>query len=102
MRSVRGRVQTGDSATPCPSCGGFVVTGSVSGSLLGTPRFSYRLKTVDVSVDVAASMCESCGLVVFRVPDPTPIRQARAALQRSGATESVAQPKSQIRPEGTT
>lgn len=101
MRSVR-RLQSGESTIPCPSCGGSLVTGTVGMSLLGSPKFSYRLKTIDVSVDVAASMCESCGLVVFRVADPTPIRQARAALQRTVAPESVAQPNSQIRPGGTT
>lgn len=102
MRAVRRTAQSGETDKPCPSCGGFLVTGSVSMSLLGPPKFSYRLKTIDVSVDMAASMCESCGLVVFRVADPTPIRQARAALQRTVAPESVARPSTQIDLGGTT
>lgn len=78
------------SATPdpapdarCAECGGELVAGSVGLPLLGSPRFAYRLGTMDVAVDVAARMCESCGLVVFRVANPGPIRDARRALQRA-------------------
>ena len=69
---------------PCPGCGGVLVAGSVGFPLRGAPKFSYKLRATEVSVALVARMCESCGLVEFRAKDPTPIRDARAALRRAG------------------
>lgn len=77
------RANDSDEDLPCQECGGALVSGAVAFPVLGAPKFSYRLKTVDVSVDVGARMCDTCGLVVFRVADPGPIREARAAVRRA-------------------
>lgn len=68
---------------PCQQCGGAMISGGVAFPLLGAPKFSYRLKTVDVSVEIGARMCDTCGIVEFRVDDPKPIRDARAAARRA-------------------
>lgn len=68
---------------PCPQCGQSMVEGSVGFPILGASKFNYRLRTVDISVEIAAHMCESCGFVMFQAPDPRPIREARAALGRA-------------------
>ena len=68
----------------CTGCGGIQVAGSIGFPLLGAPRFSYKLRTLEVSVEVVARMCESCGLVEFRAKDPRPVKDARAALLRAG------------------
>lgn len=73
----------GAAARPCPECGGELVPGRVGFPLLGTPKFSYRVRTTEVTADIAATMCESCGLVTFRAADPSPVREARAALRRA-------------------
>jgi hypothetical protein len=68
----------------CPGCGGVQVSGSIGFPLLGAPKFSYKLRTLEVSVELAARMCESCGLVEFSAKDPKPVKDARAALLRAG------------------
>lgn len=73
-----------ESVLPCPECGGDLIIGTVAFPFLGTPRFAYRLKTVDVAVDLTARLCVDCGCVVLRAQDAEPIRQARAALHRAG------------------
>lgn len=73
----------GAPAQQCPDCGGELVPGRVGFPLLGTPKFSYRVRTTEVTVDIAATMCESCGLVTFRAADPSPVREAHAALRRT-------------------
>ncbi len=83
MRLSRVAEDGGDETVPCPECGGELLTGSVAFPLLGAPKFAYRLKTLDVSVDLTARMCDRCGLVVFRACDPAPIREARSALRRA-------------------
>lgn len=68
----------------CPRCGGVQVAGNVGFPLLGAPKFGYKLRATEVSVQVVARMCESCGLVEFWAKDPGPIKDARAALLRAG------------------
>lgn len=67
----------------CAECGGALVDGSVGFPVLGGPRFSYKVKTMSVSADITARMCETCGLVEFRVTDPRRIRTARDAMRRA-------------------
>lgn len=73
-----------DTDRRCPQCGGEQVTGSVGFPLRGAPKFSYKLRATEVSVEIVARMCESCGLVEFQAKDPRPIKDARAALRRAG------------------
>lgn len=67
----------------CAECGGSLVDGSVAFPVLGGPRFSYKVKTMSVSAEIAARMCEACGHVEFRVTDPKRIRAARDAMRRA-------------------
>lgn len=83
---IRGgrRHDRADERWTCTECGGVQVAGNIGFPLLGSPKFSYKVRTLEVSVEVVARMCESCGLVEFRAKDPRPVKDARAALQRAG------------------
>lgn len=63
----------------CRDCGGTLVEGSMALPLLGSPRFAYRLGTTEVTTEVAALMCLSCGTVRLRGRNPDRIRNAVAA-----------------------
>ncbi|MFF9035439.1 hypothetical protein ACF090_08220 [Streptomyces sp. NPDC014892] len=63
----------------CRDCGGTLVEGSMALPLLGSPRFAYRLGTTEVTTEVAALMCLSCGTVRLRGRNPDRIRSAVAA-----------------------
>ncbi|NGO08093.1 hypothetical protein G5C60_10645 [Streptomyces sp. HC44] len=60
----------------CRDCGGTLVEGSMALPLLGSPRFAYRLGTTEVTTEVAALMCLSCGTVRLRGRNPDRIRNA--------------------------
>ncbi|MPY57626.1 hypothetical protein [Streptomyces spongiae] len=71
-----------DDRTPadsCRDCGGTLVEGSMALPLLGSPRFAYRLGTTEVTTEVAALMCPSCGTITLRGRNPDRIRNAVAA-----------------------
>lgn len=75
--------QPGDDAAACRLCGGELVEGGVSIPLLGPPRFSYKVRTTEVTVPLEAALCLGCGHVTLRAPDTEPIRQAASALDRA-------------------
>lgn len=94
-----GHVTQEDSAAACPLCGGELVAGGISIPFLGPPRFTYQVKTVDVTVPLAASLCLGCGHVALRAEDTDPIRQAAAALERAAAWSGT--PRRRPRVAGT-
>ena len=63
----------------CPLCGGPWVDGRIAVPIVGALRFAYRLGTNDVTTEVAARMCESCGHVALRARRPDLIARARQA-----------------------
>jgi hypothetical protein len=63
----------------CRDCGGTLVEGSMALPMLGSPRFAYRLGTTEVTIEVAALMCLSCGIIRLRGRNPDRIRNAVAA-----------------------
>lgn len=65
----------------CAGCGGELILGSVSLGLLSSPKFSYKLKAVEVSVPLKAWLCTGCGTVTLRTDDATPIVKAHTALE---------------------
>jgi hypothetical protein len=79
----RNDLGAGETEGTCSACGGAQVAGTIGFPLLGAPRFGYKLRATEVSVEVTARMCESCGLVEFWAKDPKPIKDARAALLRA-------------------
>ncbi|KUO06045.1 hypothetical protein [Streptomyces caeruleatus] len=70
---------SGPAEDACRDCGGTLVEGSMALPLLGSPRFAYRLGTTEVTTEVAALMCLSCGTVRLRGRNPDRIRNAVAA-----------------------
>ena len=80
-----GPSRTGEVASACHLCGGELVEGGLAIPFLGPPRFTYKVKTVEVTVPVEASLCLGCGHVTLRAPDTEPVRQAATALDRASA-----------------
>ena len=77
-------------APVCPACGGPWVDGRIAVPIVGSLRFVFRLGTNEVTTEVGAQMCESCGHVELRAQNPDVIARARRAaaqgrtLQRWG------------------
>ena len=68
----------------CGDCSGELIHGAVSLGLLSSPKFTYKLKAVEVSVPLKAWLCTSCGTVTFRTDDPSPIVKAHTAMETTG------------------
>jgi hypothetical protein len=66
----------------CPGCGGAWIDGRIAVPVVGALRFSYRLGTTEVATEVAAQMCEGCGVVRLRARDPEAIVRARRAAEQ--------------------
>lgn len=64
----------------CRECGGDLIRGSVGLAVIGAPKFTYRVRHLEVSVDLESYICERCGEVRLWAVDTTPIRRARAGL----------------------
>lgn len=60
------------------------MSGAVGLTLLGSPKFTYKIRHLEVSVPLQALLCEDCGEVRFRAPDPGRIRLAREGLAKAG------------------
>ena len=65
----------------CGDCSGELILGAVSLGLLSSPKFTYKLKAVEVSVPLKAWLCTNCGRVAFRADDPSPIVKAHTAME---------------------
>ena len=63
----------------CRECGGPWTEGKIAVPIVGSLRFVYRLGTTEVSTEVAADLCVSCGHVRLRARDPKMIGRARRA-----------------------
>jgi Zn-finger nucleic acid-binding protein len=69
----------------CPSCGGQWIDGRIAVPIVGSLRFAYRLGTTEVTTEVAARMCETCGTVQLQARDPESIVRAQRAAAHGRA-----------------
>jgi|GEM_PF-4636163 hypothetical protein len=63
----------------CPSCGAELVKGDLAFPILGTARFSYKVKTFTVETEIFAYMCSRCAAIWLYAKDPTKILRAYKA-----------------------
>ncbi|MGH7903354.1 MAG: hypothetical protein ACREPA_04400 [Candidatus Dormibacteraceae bacterium] len=67
----------------CRLCGGEMIAGVISVPVLGSFKFSYRVRTTTVDTEIEGLMCAGCGGVVLTARDPERIRRAHDALRRA-------------------
>lgn len=85
-----------DETVPHCPCGGQWIDGRIAVPIVGSLRFAYRLGTTEVTTEVAARMCETCGAVQLRARDPEAIvRAQRAAAQGRAKPWPIRSPKRQ-------
>jgi hypothetical protein len=83
---------------PCLLCDGPTVRGTVGLTLLGAPKFTYKVSHLEVSVPLETLLCQSCGEVRFRARDTRSVRQAHASQTRVTPRQMAASWRSAIKP----
>jgi hypothetical protein len=83
---------------PCLLCDGPTVRGTVGLTLLGAPKFTYKVRHLEVSVPLDTLLCQSCGEVRFRARDTTTVRQAHASQTRVTPRQMAAGWRSVMKP----
>jgi hypothetical protein len=76
-------VETDADSPRCLLCDGPTVRGTVGLTLLGAPKFTYKVRHLEVSVPLETLLCQSCGEVRFRARDTGVVRQAHASESRA-------------------